>query len=110
MTTKHDQPFVNWSLVSQSFWFWMARLTLVPAFAVFIVFEWRRWPNGSQWLGPLGMLWYSGHDVSNLILVMISLVLLFAFLIKPHPLTALISMLGILNWTFWGMVAEGIGC
>lgn len=110
MSTNQGQPFVSWSLVSQSFWFWIVRLTIATAFPLLIIYEWNRWPNGSQWLGPFGMLWYSGFDISNLMLVIISIVLLFAFLIKPHPMTALISMLGVINWTFWGMVAEGIGC
>lgn len=116
MTTKQDQPFVNWSLVSQSLWFWIMRLTVVALFPLLIVYEWKRWPNGSQWLGPFGLMWYSGGEfhvaglILGLLLIVVSLGFLFAFLIKPHPITALISMLGVINWTFWGMVAEGIGC
>jgi len=88
----------------------MVRLTVSVAFPVLIIYEWKRWPNGSEWLGPFGMMWYNGFDVASLIIILVSLIMLLAFLIKPKPLTGLISMLGFINWIFWGMVAQGIGC
>jgi hypothetical protein len=36
--------------------------------------------------------------------------MLFAFLFKPRPVTAAISLFGVLNWWVWGIIAEGIGC
>jgi len=110
MTTKHDQSLANWSQLARSSWFWIVRLTVAAAFAFLIIYEWKRWPNGSQWLGPFGLMWYNGFDVAGLILIVVSLALLFAFLIKPNPITALISMLGIINWIFGGAVSEVIGC
>jgi hypothetical protein len=61
-------------------------------------------------LGPLGIIWYNGIGGESLALAALSLVALFAFLLKPHAATALISMLGVVNWLFWGVMALGIGC
>jgi len=36
--------------------------------------------------------------------------MLFAFLLEPHAVTALISLPGAVNWLFWGVMALGIGC
>jgi hypothetical protein len=91
-------------------WLWPARLTCAGAFAALVILEWNRWPNVSPVLGPLGMLWYGGLDVQAIMFCAISLAILFAFLLKPHPMTAMISFLGAMNWLFWGVMALGIGC
>jgi hypothetical protein len=74
-----------------------------------MVREWNRWPNGSPLLGPLGIIWHNGL-AEGLVPCAISLALLFAFLFRPHWITAMISVFGVLNWLFWGVVATGIGC
>lgn len=90
---------------------WMiVRLMCAAAFPASMVFEWRRWPDGSPLLGPLGIIWYNGIDGESIVLCAISLVMVFAFLMKPHMVTAVISLLGAMNWLFWGVMALGIGC
>ena len=89
---------------------WLARLGCPVAFGALMVIEWNRWPNGSPLLGPVGIIWYNGIGVESVVLCAISLAVLFAFLLKPHAVTALISLLGGMNWLFWGVMALGIGC
>lgn len=92
-------------------WLWLPlRLALTGAWILWMFQEWRRWPNGSPVLGPLGLAWYGGFDWPTIVFCAISAVALLAFLLKPHPVTAFISILGALNWLFWGKMAEGIGC
>ena len=100
----------RWRIVSGSAWLWLARLTCGGAFAALMVYEWNCWPNGSPLLGPLGIIWYNGSGAESLVLCAISLAMVFAFLFKPHAITAAISLLGGLNWLFWGVVGAGIGC
>lgn len=104
------QPPSRWSIVLCAAWLWPARLACVGAFAAWMVFEWRQWPNGSPLLGPLGIMWYNGFDGESLVFTVISLAMLFAFLLKPHWITAVMTLLGGLNWLFWGVAAVGIGC
>lgn len=73
-------------------------------------YEWTRWPDGSLLLGPLGLIWYDGLRPDNLTLCGLSVAMVFAFLIRPHSASAAVSLLGVLNWLFWGVVALGIGC
>lgn len=90
---------------------WMiGRLIWAVAFLVLVVFEWNRWPNGTPLLGPLGMVWYNGIGRDSIVLCAVSLAMVFAFLFKPHTVTAVISVLGVMNWLFWGVLALGIGC
>ncbi len=53
---------------------------------------------------------YDGFEASSCVLIAISAAAVFAFLIKPHILTALISIFGLLAWLAIGLVIEGIGC
>ena len=59
---------------------------------------------------PVGIIWYNGIGVESVVLCTISLAMLFAFLLEPHAVTALISLPGAVNWLFWGVMALGIGC
>ncbi len=88
----------------------IGRLMCAGAFLALMVFQWNRWPDGSPLLGPLGITWYNGIDGGTIVLCAISLVMVFAFLFKPHIVTAVISLLGAMNWLFWGVMALGIGC
>src|SRR5262245_19250835 len=88
----------------------LARVLCAGAFAALLIWEWSRWPNGSPLLGPLGIIWYNSISGESLALAALSLIALFAFLLKPHAATALISVLGVVNWLFWGVMALGIGC
>jgi len=89
-----------------------ARVAFGCAFAALIAYEWGRWPNGSTsvLLGPVGIIWYGGRSCGDLLLCGISAVLVLAVAMKPHPITAVVSFFGTLNWLFWGVVAKGIGC
>lgn len=89
---------------------WVVRFTCVSVFVALMMFEWHRWPNGSPLLGPLGVLWYNGLRDYAWAYCLISIVALLAFLIRPHPITAAISLLGVINWLFCGLMAMGIGC
>ena len=99
---------LRWSFVFA--WMWPARLAFGGAFAAWMTYEWKRWPNGSPFFGPIGMIWYGGASWASLILCAISLAMLLAFLLKPHTSTAVISVVGTINWLFWGVMADGIGC
>jgi hypothetical protein len=89
---------------------WVARLMFGGAVVGVMIYEWNRWPNGSRWLGPVGFIWYNGAGCFELPLCAFSLALLFAFLLRPHPISAVISLFGVVNWLCWGEVAKGIGC
>jgi hypothetical protein len=99
-----------WLHLAGSAWLWLARVTCGGVFVGSMAYEWTHWPNGSPVLGPLGMIWYGFVNGENLALCTISLAMLFAFLIKPHTITAAISLLGMVNWLFWGILAQGVGC
>lgn len=99
-----------WRMITSPVWLWLARLMCGVTFVALMVFEWHRWPGGSPCLGPLGFIWHNGIDTENLVLCVISLAMVFAFVLKPHALTALISLLGGVNWLFWGSLALTIGC
>ncbi len=91
-------------------WLWLARVTFILAFAALMIYEWNRWPNGSPLLGPIGVIWYNGFEEGIIVFCAISLIAVFACLLKPNEMTAAISFIGILNWLFWGVMALGIGC
>jgi|GEM_PF-3814255 hypothetical protein len=86
------------------------RLSLGMAFVFAMVCVWICSPNGNPLLGPLQLLGYNGVTVESLVFCAVSLAVFFAFLIKPHIITAVISILGGMNWLFWGLVVPGIGC
>jgi hypothetical protein len=86
------------------------RLASVGLFGVWMLVEWSIWPNGSELLGPLGLIWYGGPDLCTLALCAALLAAIFAFPFRPSALTAIVSFLGLLTWTFFGRVALGIGC
>jgi hypothetical protein len=88
----------------------VCRLTAVGVFVASMAYEWGSGPNGGPLLGPLGLIWYGGLSAGSFVLCAISVTLLIAFLIKPHIATAVISILGAINWLFWGMAVLGIGC
>jgi hypothetical protein len=91
-------------------WPCIARLAFTVAFAALMLYEWMIWPNGSAFLGPLGLIWYNGITVESTALCAASLALVFAFIIRPHVVTAGLSMLGVVNWVALGELAKGIGC
>jgi hypothetical protein len=91
-------------------WLWLARFACGGLFGWLMVYEWNCWPNGTALLGPLGIIWYNGFRDQILVFCVVSLVALFAFLLKPNKLTAVISVIGLVNWLFWGVMALGIGC
>jgi hypothetical protein len=93
-----------------SAWHWLAGFMFGVVFAGIQIFEWNRWPNGSALLGPLGIIWYNGLDAESLVFCVISVVLVLTFFFKPNAVTASISLFGVLNWYFWGIMAQGIGC
>jgi hypothetical protein len=74
-----------------------------------MAYEWYRWPDGSVFLGPLGLIWYNGLEIDGLIISAVSVCALFAFPVMPRSITAAISLFGMLNWVFWGFMALGIG-
>ncbi|HEY7427928.1 MAG TPA: hypothetical protein VH682_27090 [Gemmataceae bacterium] len=80
------------------------------AFAALMVYEWNRWPDGSFLLGPFGLLWYYGFGCEGVALCAISLAMLFAFFLRPNSIMARVSLFGGMNWLFWGVMAQGIGC
>jgi hypothetical protein len=89
---------------------WLARVVFGGAFVALMLYEWSRWPNGRALLGPLGLVWYDHGSAEGLILYVLSIAMLFAFLLRPNGGMALVSLLGLLNRIFWGVMAEGIGC
>ena len=89
---------------------WALRVVSFGAFGALMTYEWLRWPNGSAWLGPLGFFWYFGPNVEGLAITLTLLPLVFAFPLKPHPVTALLSLLGLMAWACMGTLAQGIGC
>lgn len=89
---------------------WLVRLVCAAAFSALMTVEWKRWPDGSPLLGPLGIVWYNGIGMESAAICAISLAMLFAFPMKPGLITALVSLVGAVNWFFWGVVALGIGC
>jgi hypothetical protein len=101
---------LRWSGVPRPAWLWPARLACTGAFAALMGYEWTHWPNGSPLLGPLGIVWYNGMDVATLVLCAGSLAMAFAFLLKPHPAMAVLSLLGGGNWWLWGVLAVSMGC
>jgi hypothetical protein len=105
MQQSSQSPTVSSSMAQR-----VARLGCATAFGGLMVFEWFRWPNGSPLLGPVGLIWYNGLGFTSLALCAISLAMLSAFLFRPNTVTGLISLLGGLNWVFWGVMAKGIGC
>lgn len=88
----------------------LARLGCAWGFCVWMFIEWLVWPNGSALLGPIGIVWYNGIGLDSFVLCTASWAMLFAFLCRPHVVTALISLVGAANWLFWGVMALGIGC
>jgi hypothetical protein len=70
--------------------------------------EWTLAPNASGLLGPLWIAWYGG--VAGWILAIVLLPSVLAFLLKPHPITALISSIAFALWLFLGMVGRATGC
>jgi hypothetical protein len=89
---------------------WLLRLAAAGAFVAWMAYEWRRWPNGSAMLGPLGLIWYQGPDGFSLAATCVLLPAVLAFPLKPHPVTAVLSLLGLGAWWLLGAVAKGIGC
>jgi hypothetical protein len=89
---------------------WGLRLAIVGLFGVWMLVEWRIWPQGSALVGPLGAIWYNGTDLFTLALCAALLAAIFAFPFRPSVITALVSFLGLLVWIFFGYMAKGIGC
>jgi len=88
----------------------LLRFAAAGAFVAWMGYEWCRWPNGSAMLGPLGLIWYLGPDWFGVIATCVLLLVVLAFPLKPHPLTALLSLLGLVAWWLVGAMAKGIGC
>jgi hypothetical protein len=88
----------------------LTRVAVVAVAADWLAYEWRRWPNGSAMLGPLGLVWYNGPTVGNLAYCAVGLALVLAYPMRPGALTAALSAFGLLLWVFLGVMAEGIGC
>ena len=84
-------------------------IVLLSAWLGWLRLEWVRAPNASPLLGPLWIVWYN-HDASGVVLAAILTPCMFAFAFKPHPVSFVVSMLGLLAWMFLGFVGEGIGC
>lgn len=84
---------------------WMTAIALAMGY---LRTEWRLAPNASLLLGPLWIAWYGG--VAGWVLAILLLPSVFAFLIKPHPITALISSIAFSLWMFLGVVGRAIGC
>jgi hypothetical protein len=91
-------------------WVWALRVAATGSFTALMALEWSLWPNGSPLLGPLGIIWYNGADPCTLTITAFLLPVVFAFPLKPCLLTALLSLLGLMAWTFLGVIAIGIGC
>lgn len=86
------------------------RAACLGGFVGVMAWEWRRWPNGSPLIGPLGLIWYGLTDPGTVLLTVISALCAILVLVWPHWVACLISLLGLVNWVFWGMMAQGIGC
>jgi hypothetical protein len=48
--------------------------------------------------------------MSEILYTVLLLPLVCAFLIKPQPITAFLSVGGVVIWIMMGMLASGIGC
>jgi hypothetical protein len=81
------------------------------SFAGVMAFEWARWPNGTILFGPFWIIAYNGFDDwCGVLSCVVLLPMLFAFPLKPHPLTFCLSLLALAVWLVMGMVGWGIGC
>src|SRR5262245_27913899 len=76
------------------------RLAGVGMFAAWMLVEWSMWPKGSEFLGPLGLIWYGRPDPCSLAPCAVLLPPIFAFPFRPRVWTAIVSGLGLLAWTF----------
>lgn len=88
----------------------LLRVGAVGSFLVFMAYEWQQWPNGSPWLGPLGLIWYFGVDACSLAPCLVLFLLIVSFPFRPRTLTAVASAIGLLAWRAIGVIAQGIGC
>ena len=70
--------------------------------------KWRPPFNHEALFGPL--LIAQQGDFAGWVLAFILLPSIFAVVLKPHPVTAVISVLAFLFWVFLGAVGPGIGC
>ena len=93
---------------------WLIRGMLLLVWTGFFIgvmaYEWHVWPNGSSVFGPFWFIRYNGMDPCTVIIILIVSVMLFAFPFKPHLLTFLLFVLGVLLWLFLGVIGQGIGC
>jgi hypothetical protein len=70
--------------------------------------EWVRAPNASPLLGPLWIVWHNDDPIGLVVAAALSLCM-FAFLLKPHPASCVVSILAVYAWLFFGLVGQGIG-
>jgi hypothetical protein len=95
-------------VVSRLGWRELLRFAFSIGFFALMAYEWNRWPNGNVLLGPLGLIWYNGLEIETLVLSGASMGAVLAFVVKPHFICATVSILGVLNWFFWGLMVQGI--
>ncbi len=93
---------------------------LVIAVGLFIVVMYVEWLNKST-LGPGNASPVFGpfHFVTDvapenirdgIVACVILIPMIFLFFIWPHPITALVSLVGVLIWLFLGVIGKSIGC
>jgi hypothetical protein len=92
----------------------MLRLLLIAAwvclFTGVMAYEWSRWPNGSTLFGPFWIIRYNGLHFESGAACLVLFAMLSAFPVKPHLLTFLLVLPGLVGWLGLGLVGQGIGC
>jgi hypothetical protein len=92
--------------------------TVVAACLAWLRFEWVREvaPDGggaSVLLGPLYFLRHysgSGDIRDGVLLTALLLPCIFAVILKPNPVTVVLSLLALLAWMFFGLCGQGASC
>jgi hypothetical protein len=87
----------------------------VAAFLGWLRVEWLRavtTGDGNAILGPLHLAMDTApSNVDAGVFLMVLLIpCLFGVLLKPHPVTFVVSLLAFLAWMFLGIVGQGISC
>jgi len=100
---------LNWSLLMKASW---SRKHLVLAAVLlctaWLAAEWFWAPNGTLLFGPLFFVWYGIPGGSLFVVVLFPC--LFAYVAKPNPATAAVSLLALMLWLLLGKLGGSIGC
>ena|SRR6266851_4179501 len=89
-----------------------ASVAVTILFCALMYSEWLHKNQASFLFGPL----HCATDVApenvrfGIFLSIVLVPMMFAYLVKPHWTTAVLSLIGILSWLFLGVICEGISC